>query len=175
MKALFLDRDGVINEEKRDSYIFNKGEMHFYKGALEAIAIARKYFDIIIVVTNQRGIGRGLMTTDDLESIHSYLQDSLMQLGGKIDAFYFAPATDNSHPMRKPNTGMALMAKKEFPEIEFSQSIMIGNNLSDMEFGKNMGMKTVFLHTTQDEIPLPHELIDEQFDSLESWAKNMEN
>ncbi|HRP89796.1 MAG TPA: HAD family hydrolase [Edaphocola sp.] len=173
MKALFLDRDGVINQEKRDSYIFHKDEMQFYDGALEAITQAQKYFDLILVVTNQRGIGRGLMTETDLMAIHDYLQEKLKAKGGKIDAFYFATATDNNHPMRKPNTGMALQAKEDFPEIDFSASVMIGNNISDMEFGKKMGMKTVFLHTTQEEIPLPHHLIDTQFDSLISWIQSI--
>lgn len=173
MKALFLDRDGVINIEKDGSYIFSSDELHFYEGALEAIAAARKHFDIVLVVTNQRGIGRGYMTEEDLQEIHQSLQVALQEKGGHIDAFYFAPSVDSDHPLRKPNTGMALLAKEQFPEIDLNRSFMIGNNLSDMKFGKRMGMHTVFLHTTQDKINLPHELIDEQFDSLKSWSKTL--
>lgn len=172
MKALFLDRDGVINVEKDGSYIFSPQELHYYDGALEAITAARHHFDIVLVVTNQRGIGRGLMTVEDLHTIHASLQVSLQEKGGQIEAFYFAPSIDSHNELRKPNTGMALLAQKDFPQIDFAQSVMIGNNLSDMKFGKAMGMHTVFLHTTQDKIELPHELIDEQFDSLISWIQS---
>lgn len=171
MRTLFLDRDGVINIEKDGSYIFSPEELAFYPGALEAIATANNKFDLIIVVTNQRGIGRGLMTETQLHTIHAKIQADLAALGGKIDAFYFAPGIDKEDPMRKPNTGMALLAKKQFPEIDFAQSVMIGNNLSDMKFGKDLGMHTIFLHTTQDKINLPHALIDAQFDGLESWIR----
>lgn len=173
MRALFLDRDGVINIEKDGSYIFSPDELHFYDGALEAIAAARRHFDLVLVVTNQRGIGRGLMTAEALHEIHASLLLSLQDKGGHIEAFYYAPSVDSDHELRKPNTGMALLAKADYPEIDFSQSVMIGNNLSDMKFGKKMGMHTVFLHTTKDKITLPHELIDEQFDSLSSWAASL--
>lgn len=173
MRALFLDRDGVINIEKDGSYIFGPEELHFYEGALEAIAAARQYFDIVLVVTNQRGIGRGFMTAEALHEIHASLLLSLQNIGGHIEAFYYAPSVDSNNELRKPNTGMALLAKAEYPDIDFSRSVMIGNNLSDMQFGKKMGMHTVFLHTTKDKIELPHELIDEQFDSLASWSKSL--
>lgn len=174
MRALFLDRDGVINIEKDGSYIFGPEELHFYEGALEGIAIARRHFDIVLVVTNQRGIGRGLMSAEQLHEIHASLLLTLQDKGGHIEAFYFAPSIDNDNALRKPNTGMALLAKEDYPDIDFSRSVMIGNNLSDMRFGKTMGMHTVFLHTTQDKIALPHELIDEQFDSLQAWSQSLQ-
>ena len=173
MRALFLDRDGVINIEKEGSYIFNPSELHFYEGALEAIARARNYFDLILVVTNQRGIGKGLMTTEDLTDIHDTIQQSLQAHKGLIDGFYHAPALHSDDLMRKPNTGMALKAKEDFKHIDFTQSVMIGNNYSDMKFGKSMGMKTIFLHTTMPAQELPNEWIDEQYDSLASWIKSL--
>lgn len=173
VRALFLDRDGVINIEKDGSYIFKPEELHFYDGALEAIAAARQHFDLVLVVTNQRGIGRGMMTAEALHEIHASLLLSLQDKGGHIEAFYFAPSADRDNELRKPNTGMALLAKADYPDIDFSRSVMIGNNLSDMEFGKKMGMHTVFLHTTKDKIALPHELIDEQYESLAAWAARL--
>ncbi len=167
--ALFLDRDGVINEEKDRSYIFHKDEFVFYEGALEALARLSRMFDHVFIVTNQRGVGRGYMTEKALLEIHDYLTEAVVAAGGKIDRIYFAPSVDSNHSHRKPNTGMALDAKHDFPAIEFGQSIMVGNNLSDMQFGRSMGMKTIFLHTTQDKISLPHELIDEQYDSLAAF------
>lgn len=173
MRALFLDRDGVINKEKPGSYIFHPGEFEFYESACAAMAWLSKFFDYLIIVTNQRGIGKGLMTEEQLEKIHDYLKKSIAAEGGKIDAIYFAPHLDNAHPRRKPNTGMALEAIRDFPDINFEESVMVGNNLSDMQFGKSMAMTTVFLHTTQPPMSLPHPLIDQQFASLKAWAENL--
>ncbi|RQO32478.1 phosphatase [Taibaiella sp. KBW10] len=173
MKVLFLDRDGVINVEKDGSYIFKPSEVSFYEGALEAICHARQYFDLTLVVTNQRGIGKGLMTEPDLHEIHQYINSELEKHGGRIDGFYFAPALASDDAFRKPNTGMALQAQKDYPAIDFSASVMVGNNFSDMKFGKAMGMKTVFLHTTQEQQALPNEWIDAQFDSLAAWSNSL--
>lgn len=170
MNALFLDRDGVINEEKNGSYIFHKDEFIFYPGAEEALVRLSRQFDYVFIVTNQRGVGRGYMTVAALDEIHTHLIKTITQAGGKINKIYYAPSVDSNHSHRKPNTGMALEAQKDFPDIDFSQSVMVGNNLSDMQFGKTMGMKTVFLSTTQAPVTLPHSLIDEQYDSLKSWA-----
>jgi histidinol-phosphate phosphatase family protein len=103
LKALFLDRDGVINIEKEGSYIFSPEELTYYPGALAAVANAKEHFDVILVVTNQRGIGRGLMSEAELHIIHETIQSDLAALGGKIDAFYFAPGIDSNNPLRKPN------------------------------------------------------------------------
>lgn len=173
MTALFLDRDGVINEEKDGSYIFHKDEFVFYPGAVDALVNLSRKFDYVFIVTNQRGVGRGYMTEAALLEIHDYLTEQVVAAGGHITRIYFAPSIDSNHSHRKPNTGMALDAQKDFPDIEFNKSVMVGNNLSDMQFGKSMGMKTVFLHTTQAKITLPHPLIDEQYDSLQSWSLQM--
>jgi histidinol-phosphate phosphatase family protein len=173
MTALFLDRDGVINEEKDGSYIFHKDEFVFYPGAVEALVQLTNRFDYVFIVTNQRGVGRGYMTEIALLDIHDHLTEEIVAAGGHITRIYFAPSVDSNHSHRKPNTGMALDAQKDFPDIEFDKSVMVGNNLSDMQFGKTMGMKTIFLHTTQPEIALPHPLIDEQYDSLQSWSQHM--
>lgn len=170
-RALFLDRDGVINEEKDGSYIFHKDEFIFYPGAEAALIKLSKQFDYVFIVTNQRGVGRGYMTAASLHEIHDHLVEVITKGGGKIDKVYYAPSIDSNHSHRKPNTGMALDASRDFPEIDFEESIMVGNNLSDMQFGKTMGMKTIFLSTTQAPINLPHKLIDEQYDSLQSFAK----
>lgn len=168
--ALFLDRDGVINEEKDGSYIFHKDEFVFYQGAVSALVRLSAAFDYVFIVTNQRGVGRGFMTEAALLEIHDHLTEEVVRAGGRIDRVYFAPAVESDHSHRKPNIGMGLDAQKDFPDIDFSQSIMVGNNLSDMQFGKTLGMKTVFLHTTQPAFALPHPLIDEQYDSLQSLS-----
>lgn len=146
--TLFLDRDGVINIEKDQDYIRHRGEFVFYPGVAEHFRILNQYFGKVLVVTNQRGIGRGLMSVDDLQDIHDGLQSTLATHQAHIDRFYFAPDSDKQAQDRKPNTGMGLRAKADFPDIDFSRSVMIGNNLSDMEFGHRLGMKTVYVNTT---------------------------
>lgn len=173
-KALFLDRDGVINEEKKGSYIFNIDEFIFMPKVLEALQLAANHFDYIIIVTNQRGVGRGYMTEEDLDKIHSYLINKVTANGGRIEKIYFAPNIESDHPDRKPNIGMGLKAANDFPNIDFTQSVMVGNNMSDMQFGKRLGMQTVFLHTTQAPISLPHELVDCQFPGLYEWTQTLQ-
>lgn len=148
--TLFLDRDGVINVRKMDGYIENIQEFEFLPGALEAIAEFSKIFRYIIVVTNQQGISKGIMTEGNLSDIHRYMVREIELAGGKIDACYHAPglkATDTTR--RKPFSGMALEAKENFPSINFSKSIMVGDTDSDIRFGKNLGMKTVRIKTVE--------------------------
>ena len=168
--TLFLDRDGVLNHDKVGSYIFNTGEFKFYDGVLDALKICNHVFGNIIIVTNQRGVGKGLMSELDLMEIHNKMLQEVEAAGGRIDAIYYATSLDNDHPERKPHPGMAFRAKADFPEIDFSKSIIIGNNLSDMEFGRNAGMHTIFLQTTQPDLPLPHPDIDMAFNSLLKFA-----
>ena len=90
--------------------------------------------------------------------------------GGRMDALYFCSGTENSDPNRKPNPGMAYQAKDRFPEIDFAKCIMVGNTKGDMEFGRNIGAFTVYIHTREDKIPSP-DTIDARFDSLYHLAK----
>jgi D-glycero-alpha-D-manno-heptose 1-phosphate guanylyltransferase len=169
--TLFLDRDGVINIDKDGSYIFTPDEFIFMDGAPELFQKLNASFKYLIVVTNQRGVGRGLMTEDSLESIHHKMKDSINKSGGKIDGVYYCIANDRFNPERKPNPGMAFRAQKDFPGIDLSRSIMVGNNISDMRFGRNAGMHTVFVSTTTKNIQLPHPDIDLIFESLADFAK----
>lgn len=144
--TLFLDRDGVINKRIVDDYVKKWDEFEFLEGVIKALEIFDKKFGRIFVVTNQQGIGKGLMRMEDLEIIHKNMQYEISFFKGRIDKIYFSPylAAEN-HPDRKPGIGMALRAKKEFPEIDFSRSVMVGDSGSDIEFGKAAGMKTVFI------------------------------
>ncbi len=171
--TLFIDRDGVINHEKKEDYIRNWQEFHFYDGVKEALSILSKKFGKIIVVSNQRGVGRGLMTEADLSNIHQHMIRQIEAAGGHIDKIYYCTSTDTRHPNRKPNPGMALEAKNDFPGIDISRSLMVGNNSSDMLFGRNAGAFTVFLRTTKPEHPIPHPDIDLAFDSLIDFAKGL--
>jgi histidinol-phosphate phosphatase family protein len=169
--TLFLDRDGVLNHQKEGSYIFSTAELHLYDGVLAAMKILAPLFRRIVIVTNQRGIGRGLMTLDDVHLIHQHLKTTIEQQGGRIDGIYVCPDVSSSSLCRKPNTGMALQAQSAFPDIVFQQSIMVGNSLSDMEFGRNIGAKNIFLNTTAPHITAQDDRIDFCFPSLLAFAE----
>lgn len=158
--TLFLDRDGVLNEEKHMSYVFHFGEFNFLPGVKESLKKLASIFKTIVLVTNQRGIGKGLMNDDDLTIIHDEMLKEINDAGGRIDAIYYCSSMDDQHSDRKPNPGMALRAQKDIAGIDLSRSIMVGNNLSDMQFGKNAGMYTVHVRTTNPDITSPHPLID---------------
>ena len=171
--TLFLDRDGVINHDKVGSYIFNAGEFRFYPGLPGDFRKLSERFGHIIVVTNQRGVGRGLMSESDLSGIHEKMLKEVADAGGRIDAIYYCTATENNDPRRKPYPGMALQAKKDFPSIDFSKSIIVGNNISDMRFGRNAGIYTVFVTTTQAKKEPPHPEIDLQFPLLTDFVRSL--
>jgi histidinol-phosphate phosphatase family protein len=171
--TLFLDRDGVINVESVGSYITSWSEFKFHDGALEAIRILSKLFGNIVVVSNQRGVGRGIMTMDALREINTNMRTAIIEHGGRLDKVYSSTAVKDEDRNRKPNTGMALQAQEDFSSIDFKKSVMIGNSLSDMEFGKRLSMRTVFLTTKHEPFSLPNDLIDEQYASLYEWASRM--
>jgi len=173
--TLFLDRDGVINHDTPNDYVRNANQFRFYDDVLNALTYFGKKFGRIIVVTNQRGVGRGLMTEEDLLLIHDKMLTAVDASGGRIDRVYYCISMDNDHPNRKPNPGMAIDARKDFPEIDFSKAVIVGNNLSDMGFGRNAGMHTVFVKTTNPEVSLPHPLIDMIFDTLPDFAKALQS
>ena len=169
--TLFLDRDGVFNEEKKADYIRNWDEFKFYEGVLDAVAILNEKFGVTVMVTNQKGVGKKLMTTDDLNLIHLNMLSEIESRGGRIDKIYYCPELDDTAHNRKPNPGMAFLAKADFPTIDFTKSIMVGNKLSDMNFGRNAGIYTAFVATTNPETPFPHPSIDFRFDNLLAFAK----
>jgi D-glycero-D-manno-heptose 1,7-bisphosphate phosphatase len=172
--TLFLDRDGVINDEIRDSYVLTPDMFRFSEGVLTAMPLLAKHFDRIIIVTNQRCIGRGLLTIAGLNEIHHRMQLEIQQHGGRIDQIYFCPDVESSSPCRKPSGGMGLQAQQDFPEIDFRKSVMVGNTLSDMQFGKDLGMQTVFIPSTRPDIPFPHPLIDQRYQNLLQFAQTIQ-
>ena len=169
--TLLIDRDGVINHEKKEDYIRNWKEFRFYDGVKETFHLLNKKFGKVMIVSNQRGVGRGLMTEPDLKDIHRQMQEQIEAAGGKIDGIYYCTSVDNKHPDRKPNPGMAYHAKRDFQDIDLSKTIIVGNKPSDMLFGRNAGMYSVFIASTHPEVPFPHPDIDLRFDSLAGFAR----
>lgn len=171
--TLFLDRDGVINIENPGTYVTNWTDFRFCEGTLAALAALNRIFGTIVVVTNQRGVGRGIMTMEDLKDIHTNMSREISENGGRVDRIYSCTAIEDTDHNRKPNTGMAMQAQEDFRNIDFKKSVMVGNSLSDMVFGKRMAMHTVFLTTVHEPVSLPHDLIDQQFGSLKAWSDSL--
>ncbi|HEX5652907.1 MAG TPA: HAD-IIIA family hydrolase [Chitinophagaceae bacterium] len=168
--TLFLDRDGVINVDKQGSYIFSPEEFVFTEGGPALFKKLTERFGKILVVTNQRGVGRELMTEKTLNAIHQKMLEDINQAGGRIDEIYYCTSVHNDDPRRKPNPGMAYQAKADFPGIDLTRAIVVGNNISDMKFGRNAGLFTVFVRSTKPDQPFPDPDIDLAVDSLEEFT-----
>lgn len=169
-KCIFLDRDGTINVEKGAFCEIEKYE--FEKGAKEAIKIFNTLGYLVVVVTNQSSIGRGLYTEDSINNLHKHLQEQVEKSGGKIDAIFYCPHNPevSNCSCRKPNSGMFLAAKEQFG-ISLKDSIMVGNKGSDICAGRNLGMRTILVRAgygTQEEKKCPEEV--ETYDSLYDFA-----
>ncbi|EAK0848311.1 D-glycero-alpha-D-manno-heptose-1,7-bisphosphate 7-phosphatase [Campylobacter lari] len=140
-KALFLDRDGVINIDKK--YVHKIEDFEFCEGIFELCKFFQKQNFLIFVVTNQSGIARAYYNEKDFEILSSYMLDEFLKRNIKIAKIYHCPHLVNCE-CRKPKPGMLLKAQKEF-NLDLSQSFFIGDNLSDMQAGINAGVKNLFL------------------------------
>lgn len=174
--TLFLDRDGVINKRKPNDYIRSTEEFEFLEGVLEALAVFNQVFKHIVVVTNQQGIGKGLMKTSELDQIHANMLSEIASAKGRIDKVYYCPALKSANSFcRKPAVGMGLLARKDFPSIQYNKSFMVGDSESDLRFGKRLGMKTVFISDDLVEIRKLHQLIDLSFPTLLHFSSYLQS
>jgi len=142
--TLFLDRDGVVNKKLEQRYVTNFDEFVFVKNSDIAIRKLHKIFKRILIVTNQQGIGKGIMTEDDLNLLHLQMQRKLSVDFDLIDKIYFCPCleVDNCN-CRKPKTGMLENAKLDFPDMKIEDSFLIGDSDSDIIAGKKFGLSTI--------------------------------
>ena len=138
--TLLLDRDGLINVLLPGDYVKRWEEFCFRPEFLRVIPEWTRQFRHIFVVTNQRGIGRGMMSLDDLQDIHERMLRKISQVGGSIEDIYFCTADDNSDPRRKPNPGMWLDILRDHPDVCAERSVMVGDSDSDMLFARNAGI-----------------------------------
>ena len=148
-RTLFLDRDGVINRLLPNDYVKIWEEFQFLPLIRESLEVLKAdFFDRIVIVTNQQGVGKKLMTEAKLHEIHHQMLAYLNEKAVLIDKIYYCTAlTRENSSFRKPEIGMALEAKKDFPDLDFSQSCIIGDSLSDMQFGRKAGVRTVLFGT----------------------------
>lgn len=146
VNAVFVDRDGVINRKMPEGeYVMTWSQFHLLPGAIDAIAKLKRAGLLVIVVTNQRGIALGLYGAEDVVRIHARLQQELAVNGASIDGFYICPHDDGVCQCRKPQTGLFAQAMADFPGIRPQSSVMVGDSFSDIEFGRNAGMRTIFI------------------------------
>lgn len=143
-RAIFLDRDGVLNVRRVDDYVKRWEEFSFLPGIFQVLPEIHRAGYLAVLVTNQRGIGRGLMELGDLETIHDLMQRELeLRSGHRLDAIYFCPHDrDAACDCRKPLPGMLLEAARDL-EIDLEGSWMIGDSESDIEAGRAAGARTV--------------------------------
>jgi D-glycero-D-manno-heptose 1,7-bisphosphate phosphatase len=146
LNTIFIDRDGVVNEKMPEGrYVASWADFHLLPGAASAIGRLNRAGLRVVVVSNQRGVSLGLYTVADVEAIHAGLQSLLARDGAHVDAFFFCPHGKGQCNCRKPLPGLFEQAVAQFPEIRTETSIMIGDSFSDIEFGRRLGMATVFI------------------------------
>jgi D,D-heptose 1,7-bisphosphate phosphatase len=149
-RAVFLDRDGTINEDK--GYTYKVEDLVILPNVVEGLKLLQGKF-LLIVVTNQSGVERGYYTDRDVERFNNYLYLALAKEGVYIDDFYYCPRLEGE--CRKPNIGMLLQAQKDW-NIDLSRSYIIGDKETDVLTGKNAGCKTILLGKSISEIIPDH-------------------
>ena len=148
---VFLDRDGVLNRKMPEGvYVSDWAQFEWLPGAVEAVARMKHAGLTVIVVSNQRGIALGRLTTMQLERIHENMQDHLARNDAQLDAIYYCPHDHGECRCRKPGPGLFEQAFKSFPEANATNSVVIGDSLSDIQAGEQRGMKTIFIQGEPD-------------------------
>jgi D-glycero-D-manno-heptose 1,7-bisphosphate phosphatase len=143
--TLFLDRDGIINKQIKNDYVKSWNQFEFQEDSLEFLSNCNPIFKYIFIVTNQQGIGKKLMTIEDLAVIHKNMLKRIASENGRVDKIYCCTALkEENNPDRKPNIGMALKVKSDFSDIIFNNSLIIGDSISDIEFGLKLNMHTIY-------------------------------
>src|SRR5436309_12090602 len=146
MSTIFLDRDGVINENQ-SNYVKSWSEFRFLPGSLEAIAKLARAGHRIVVCTNQAGVARGSLTVETVEEIHRQMVDAIAEAGGVIEKVYYCPhAKDENCPCRKPRPGMLLRARDELG-LDMSDAVFIGDAISDVRAGLAAGIRSILVLT----------------------------
>lgn len=151
VRYVFLDRDGVINRKPPEGkYIAQWSDVEFLSGAESAIAALNRSGRRVIVVSNQRGVALGYYTWADVEALHARMQEHLARHGAHVDAFYYCPHDKGDCDCRKPGTGMFLQAFRDLasggsPGASASNSVVIGDSISDIEVARALGMPSIFI------------------------------
>lgn len=165
--TLFLDRDGTINQLLPNRYVKTVDEFKFIPGAKKAINVFSQWFKYVIIVTNQQGIGKQLMTHENLSEVHKFMVTEISESGGRIDEIYYCPHLDAFNPScRKPNIGMAYQALENFPDIDFRKSIIVGDSACDIEFGNRLKMYSIWIQNSYKKEEVNPNMIVHSLDEL---------
>lgn len=159
-RAVFLDRDGVINRKADEGqYITHWQDFEFLPQVAEGIEILNRANFAVIVVSNQRCVARGLITTEDLEALHGRMLETLASWNARVDAIYFCPHDNDARcDCRKPSSGMLLKAAKDH-SVDLSESWMVGDSDIDIEAGKNAGCRTARILRANSSQQTPADLV----------------
>jgi D-glycero-D-manno-heptose 1,7-bisphosphate phosphatase len=142
---VFVDRDGVINRRIPGGYVRSWEEFHFLPGARAGLRLLRDAGYLLIVITNQRGIGRGLMSEADLAAIHARMQAALSRASAVVDAIFHCPhEIAENCGCRKPRPGLLEQARRRFA-IDAARSWVVGDSLSDVEAGRAAGIPGILI------------------------------
>jgi D-glycero-D-manno-heptose 1,7-bisphosphate phosphatase len=151
VRYVFLDRDGVLNRKLPEgAYVSDWAQFQWLPGAVEAIARMNRAGLTVIVVSNQRGIALGRVSVEQLELIHGQMRSHLARQGARLDAIYYCPHDQGECNCRKPDIGLFEQARKDFPEVNADNSVVIGDSLSDIQAGRKLGMRTIFIEGEPD-------------------------
>ena len=143
MKAIFLDRDDTIIEDR--IYLNDPNDIQYLPGTFEALSKLQEAGFKLLIVTNQSGVAKGLVQLENLHEIHRRIDDEMKKNGIEVSAYYYAPFdNDKPHPMRKPEPGMLNQGIEEFA-LTRKGSWMIGDRMSDVEAGHRAGLSTILL------------------------------
>lgn len=138
--TLLLDRDGTINVHLIGDYVKNWNEFEFIPGVLDTMPLLAQHFKHIIIVTNQRGIAKGKYTEVDLADIHQHMVEDIKNAGGRIDGIYYCTSLTGEDNRRKPGTGMFEDILRDYPDVDPSKTLMVGDGDVDKEFAQNCGI-----------------------------------
>jgi D-glycero-D-manno-heptose 1,7-bisphosphate phosphatase len=151
VRYVFLDRDGVLNRKMPEGvYVAEWAQFAWLPGAVEAVVRMKRAGLTVIVVSNQRGISLGRVTTMQVERVHEKMQDHLARKDARLDAIYYCPHNYGECHCRKPDTGLFEQAFQRFPQANAGNSVVIGDSLSDIQAGRRLDMKTIFIQGEPD-------------------------
>ncbi len=152
VKTVFLDRDGVLNKKAPEGeYVAQWEHFEILDGVVEALGRLRRAGLRTIVVTNQRGVALGRYSAAEVATIHAKFQEVLAAAGAQLDAVYVCPHDHGECNCRKPLPGLFAQAAADDPSICAAESVMVGDSLVDMEFGRRLGMRTILIEAGAEE------------------------
>jgi len=164
-RALFLDRDGVINRLIPGDYVRKWDDFVFQEGCLEILPRIAPYFDFLFIITNQQCIGKGLISIDQLSGIHQNMLKQLEAAGIKIEKIFYCPhlVSENCN-CRKPKPGMLDEIRRQYPSVDFISSLMIGDSVADITMAASRYVPSILLNSAEPDLPLP-------FRKAKSWGQ----